>query len=61
MKDAPASIQSWARLSIYEGAVEVVHLHSPDARRAALLQIPEKVRPYVEAEVKRIWPMRSEL
>lgn len=57
MKAAPESIQSWARFPIYQGAVEIVKMHGVDARREALAKIPAPIRPYVEAEIKRIWPL----
>lgn len=61
MQDAPESIQSWARLAIHQGAKEIVQMEWINDRRAAMLKIPPSVRPYVEAEVKRIWSMREAL
>ena len=57
LEAAPASIQSWARFPIHQGAVEIVGMYGLDERRAALAKIPPSVRPHVEAEIKRIWPM----
>jgi hypothetical protein len=61
MEDAPASIQSWARLPIFQGACEIIKMDTPDERRAELAKIPPLVRPWVEAEVRRVWVMRGEL
>lgn len=61
MEDAPASIQSWARLTIFQGACEIIKMDTPDERSAELAKIPPLVRPWVEAEVKRMWPMRRDL
>jgi len=61
MEDAPASIQSWARLPIFQGACEIIKMDTPDERRAELAKIPPLVRPWVEAEVRRVWVMRRGL
>lgn len=58
MGDAPNSIQSQARLPIYDAAVEI--LSKPKEKRRAMLdRIPALVRPYVEAEVIRLWSIRK--
>lgn len=56
-KAAPA-IQSWARFYFYEAAMEVLKAGDIDARRKKLGRIPENMRPYVEAEIKRLWALR---
>lgn len=61
MEDAPASIQSWARLPIFQGACEIIALDTQDERRAELARIPQLIRPYVEREVRRVWVMRDYL
>lgn len=61
LTDTPLSVQSWARLSIYEGALEVVKMEWVEDRRRALAKIPDLIRPYVAAEVKRLWLLRGEL
>jgi len=55
MKDAPEAIRSWARLAIYQGAKEVLAIHGKEKRRAALARVPANIRPYIEAEVIRLW------
>lgn len=55
LEDAPASIQSWATLEIYQAARLVCDAGGLQARRAMLAKIPAKIRPHVEAEVKRLW------
>jgi len=61
LEDAPASIQSWARFPIFEGAKEIVLMENREQRAAELQKIPAKIRPHVEAEVKRLWVMRRDL
>ena len=55
MADAPDWVQSWSRLSIYQGAKEVLAIEGKEKRRAALARVPAKIRPYLEAEVLRLW------
>lgn len=58
MESAPAAIQSWARFEIYRGALQVLGLPTKAARQAALQKVPSSVRPYVEAEVLRLWRIK---
>jgi len=53
--DAAPAIQSWARYFFYEAADEIITLPTIEDRRAALSNIPDGLRPYVEAEVRRLW------
>jgi len=55
MDEVDAGIQSWASLEIYKGARAIADMPSKESRRAALARIPEKIRPHVEAEVRRIF------
>lgn len=59
MTNAPASIQSQARLAFYDAACEVLKVTDIEKRRSMLKRIPALVRPYVEAEVKRLWTLRK--
>jgi len=61
MDDAPLSVQSWARLPIFEGAKEIVLMDTKQERAAELLKVPPRVRGYVEREVVRLWPLRASL
>lgn len=61
MEEAPPSVASWSRFFIYQGAAEIVAMEDKWERLAALAKVPDLIRPYVEAEVRRIWPMRGEL
>ena len=61
MEDAPPSVQSWARLPIFQGACDIIKLDTPEQRKAELAKIPPRVRPWVESEILRIWPMRRTL
>jgi len=60
IEEAPASIQSWAQFPIFQAANEIVQMADVDTRRQALDKIPARIRPLVEAEVKRLWPMRGQ-
>lgn len=55
MRDAPDSIQSWARFPIYQAAKQIIAVKELGNRRNMLGKIPATVRPYVEAEIKRLW------
>lgn len=55
MKDAPDSVQSWARLSIHEGAMAVMNAGGIEKRREMLSRIPAPIRPFVEARVRELW------
>jgi len=57
-EQAAPAIQSWARFYFYEAAIEVLNAGDIDARRKKLGRIPGNMRPFVEAEIKRLWAMR---
>lgn len=57
--DTPPAIQSWAALSIHEGAVSVMRIKDKESRNAALQKVPENLRDFVRAEVVRLWGMRG--
>lgn len=57
--DAPSSIRSMAQLPIYQAAVTILDAPDKGTRRNMLGKIPAAVRPYVEAEAKRIWALRG--
>jgi len=59
LKDAPKAVQSWARLSIHQAAVEIMQIRGRIARRAALERIPETIRPHVRARVEDLWQRRG--
>lgn len=61
MEDAPLSVQSWARLPIFQGACDIIKLDTPEQRKAELAKIPPRVRPWVEREVVKWWGRRGEL
>ena len=61
IEEAPQAVQSWARFPIFEGAKEIVLMDTREERAAELEKVPAKIRPHVEAEVKRLWPLRREL
>lgn len=59
--EAQPAIRSWASFYIYDAAKQLVTMPDKEKRRMALGKIPSAIRPYVEEEVKRIWPMRASL
>jgi len=61
IKDAPKAVQSWARFHLFEMAVDVIKLSSQESRKAALDCFPDRLRPYVGDEIKRLWPVRRTL
>lgn len=61
MEDAPLSVQSWARLPIFQGACDIIKLDTPEQRKAELAKIPPRVRPWVEREVVKWWGSRDQL
>lgn len=56
--DAPEAIRSWARFPIYQAAAQICALPSKGERRNALGKIPAAIRPKVENEVRRIFPLK---
>lgn len=59
MDEVPPSIASWSRFFFWQAADEIVALENVDERRKKLAAIPERVRPYVEAEVMRLWGLKK--
>lgn len=59
--DAPSSIRSWAAFYIHDAALQVMRLSSAEKRRTALDKLPDAIRPKVEQEIKRLWPIRHQL
>lgn len=59
--EAQPAIRSWASFYIYDAAKQLVTMPDKEKRRIALGKISSAIRPYVEEEVKRIWPMRTSL
>lgn len=58
LEDEEPGIQSACSKHIYDGAVEILSIQDKQARRRALLKIPELIRPHVEKEVWRIFDQR---
>lgn len=59
--EAPQSIRSWAAFYIHDAALQVMRLSSAEKRRTALGKVPDTIRPKVEQEIQRLWPIRSQL
>jgi len=55
---ADPSVQSWARLPIYNMACAILALPDKETRREELRRVPELLRDTVEAEVMRVWELR---
>jgi hypothetical protein len=58
-EDAQSGIQMSCALHFYQGACEVLKGKDKAARQAKLARLPERVRPYVEKEVVRLWKLRG--
>lgn len=56
-EDADASIQSWAQFYVYKAAEGIAKQDTKEARQASLRGLPGFIRPRVEAELLRIWPL----
>lgn len=61
MDEVPESVQSWSRFFFWQAAREMVCMTTPDERRTALERVPDRARPYIQAEVTRLWPMRHQI
>lgn len=59
--EAQPAIRSWASFYIYDAAKQLVLMPDKEKRRMALDKISSAIRPHVEKEVQRIWPMRASL
>lgn len=59
--DAPPAVQSILRLEYFNAAVEVCLKKSKEDRKKYLSRVPETCRSEVEAEVKRLWPIRDRI
>jgi len=55
--DPSPAIRSWAQFYIHEAAKQICGMDTKEKRRTALGKIPDAIRPDVEAEIKRIWPL----
>jgi hypothetical protein len=58
LKSEDASIQSMCSFRIYKIACDVLWFATVERRREALTKIPERLRPHVENEVRRLWDYR---
>lgn len=56
--NAPDAIRSWARFFIYRVAVSVLEMPK-EKRRAAIDRTPPSIQPILEAEIKRLYALRS--
>lgn len=59
--DADPAIQSLLQKPIYDAAVVIVKESDRDKRRKMLTDTPESYRVKLEAEVRKIWPIRNKL
>lgn len=61
MDEVPASVRSWSSFFVYHAALGIVLLGSREERLERLDQAPPRMRPYVEEEIARLWPLRRQL
>lgn len=59
-EDADHPIRSLAQKHLYDAACIILSKPTVSERRRILSRIPERIRPYVEAEVLRLHKMRKE-
>jgi hypothetical protein len=59
LEEEEASIQSACAFEIYKISVEILALPDRQARHDELTKVPELLRPYVQAEVIRVWQYRT--
>ena len=57
--DTPEAIRSWARFGIYQAARQIVAEPEMGLRKNMLGRVPPHMRAMVQAEVKRLWPLRK--
>jgi hypothetical protein len=57
--DTPEAIRSWARFGIYQAARQIVAEPEMGLRRNMIGRVPAHMRAMVQAEVKRLWPLRK--
>ena len=60
-KDAPAAIQSLCSKAYFDAAMQLIAINDRDARKKALLKVPETCRQNVLEETQRLWPRRQQL
>jgi len=61
MDEVPASVRSWSSFFVHRAALGIVLLGSREERLERLDQAPPRMRPYVEEEIARLWPLRKQL
>jgi len=59
--DAEPSIRSWAAFYILDAARTIIGMAGQDQRRKALGTLPATIRPVIETEIQRLWPIRNTL
>ena len=57
--DTPEAIRSWARFGIYQAACQIIAEPEIGMRKNMLGRVPAHMRAMVQAEVKRLWPLRK--
>ena len=56
--DSPAAIRSWAKRFIYDAAKQILAAEKSQ-RKTMIGRVPPHMRGMVEAEIKRLWAIRS--
>lgn len=46
---------------IYQAAVDICNMNTRERRQKALTKFPDTIKPFVEREIKRLWPRRENL
>jgi len=55
LEDQQDGIRSACQFPIYQAAKIILDLTNKQRRREAINDYPEKIRPHIEAEVRRLW------
>lgn len=58
LEDEDASIQSWCRFFIHQGAVAVLSKPTKEERQKALEKLPELIRPHIRDRAIALWNRR---
>lgn len=56
-QNADPAILSWAEFHIWQAACEICAMGDIKQRRDAMDKAPDTLRPFLEREVKRLWPL----
>ena len=59
LKEQSLAIQSVCSFYIYVNACEILKFNTREERRKALANLPERIRPHIQAEAEQLWRARN--